>query len=148
MDPGHRICQRAGRFSPISADNGYLRFCSAFIAGPEEGFSGYTFFTGEETNDIVDVPAGAPYRPDPALDPQRQGGYAVVLDTETAPSARLPDGRRRPREHGRGPWRLDPNRHALGRRYLQRTFPRSSICTWRTTNPISGRIRAVCGRSR
>jgi hypothetical protein len=68
---------------PISADNGYLRFCSAFMAGPAEGFSKYTFFTGEETNDIVDVPPGAPYGPDPALDPKRQGGYAVVLDAET-----------------------------------------------------------------
>jgi hypothetical protein len=68
---------------PISADNGYLRFCSAFMAGPAEGFSTYTFFTGEETNDIVPVPAGAPYGPDPALSPLRQGGYAVVLDTET-----------------------------------------------------------------
>jgi hypothetical protein len=67
----------------ISADNGYLRFCSAFMAGPEQGFSKYTFFTGEETNDIVNVPSAAPYGPDPALDPQRQGGYAVVLDTET-----------------------------------------------------------------
>ncbi len=67
----------------ISADNGYLRFCSAFMAGPAEGFSRYTFFTGEETNDIVGVPLGAPYGPDPALIPQRQGGYAVVLDTET-----------------------------------------------------------------
>jgi hypothetical protein len=67
----------------ISADNGFLRFCSAFMAGPAEGFSTYTFFTGEETNDIVPVPAGAPYGPDPALSPQRQGGYAVVLNTET-----------------------------------------------------------------
>lgn len=68
---------------PISADNGYLRFCSAFMAGPAEGFSSYTFFTGEETNDIVAVPAGAPYGPDFALAPNRQGGYAVVLNTET-----------------------------------------------------------------
>jgi hypothetical protein len=68
---------------PISADNGYLRFCSAFMAGPAEGFSNYTFFTGEETNDIVDVPQGAPYGPDPALGDQRQGGYAVVLDAES-----------------------------------------------------------------
>ncbi len=67
----------------IPASDGYLRFCSAFMAGPAEGFSTYTFFTGEETNDIVDVPAGAPYGPDPALDPQRQGGFAVILDTET-----------------------------------------------------------------
>ena len=64
----------------LPPDAGFLRFCSAFMAGPEEGFSRYTFFTNEETNDIVAVPAGAPYGPDPALGGQRQGGYAVVLD--------------------------------------------------------------------
>jgi hypothetical protein len=31
----------------------------------------------------VDVPAGAPFGPDPAIAPQRQGGYAVALDTAT-----------------------------------------------------------------
>lgn len=67
----------------ISSDNGYLRFCSAAIAGPEHGFSTPVFFANEETNDIVDVPPGAPYGADPALSPNRQGGYAVVLDTET-----------------------------------------------------------------
>src|SRR5918994_1276824 len=50
----------------ISSDLGYLRFCSAAIAGPEEGFSTPVFFANEETNDIVDVPDGAPYPPDPA----------------------------------------------------------------------------------
>lgn len=65
---------------PIGPENGYLRFCSATMAGPDQGFSRYTFFANEETNDVVDVPSGAPYGPDPALDPQRQGGYAVVLD--------------------------------------------------------------------
>jgi hypothetical protein len=67
----------------ISADNGYLRFCSASMAGPAEGFSSYVYFTGEESNDIVDVPAGAPYGPDQSLAPQRQAGYAVALDTDT-----------------------------------------------------------------
>ena len=67
----------------IGPENGYLRFCSASMAGPAEGFSNYTFFVGEETNDIVDVPAGAPYGADPALAGQRQGGYAVVLNAET-----------------------------------------------------------------
>jgi hypothetical protein len=66
---------------PPEAD--YKRFCSASMAGPGEGFSRYTFFTGEEANDIVDVVAGAPYGPDPALAPQRQAGYAVMLDAET-----------------------------------------------------------------
>jgi hypothetical protein len=67
----------------IGPENGYLRFCSASMAGPAEGFSQYTFFVGEETNDVVDVAPGAPFEADPALDPQRQGGYAVVLDAET-----------------------------------------------------------------
>lgn len=61
---------------------GFLRFCSAFMAGPAEGFSRYTFFTGEETDDIVDVQPGAPYGSDPGIAPQRQGGYAVILDTQ------------------------------------------------------------------
>lgn len=67
----------------LGPEAGYIRFCSAFMAGPDEGFSRYTFFTGEESNDVLAVPAGAPYGPDPALDPNRQAGYAVVLDTET-----------------------------------------------------------------
>jgi len=67
----------------IPPEAGYLRFCSASMAGPDEGFSHYTFFTGEEANDVVHVPAGAPYGPDPALDPKRQAGYAVVLNAET-----------------------------------------------------------------
>jgi hypothetical protein len=67
----------------IGPENGYLRFCSASMAGPAEGFSRYTFFANEETNDIVDVPEGAPYESDPALGGQRQGGYAVVLDAES-----------------------------------------------------------------
>lgn len=63
----------------IGPEQGYLRFCSAFMAGPAEGFRHYTFFTGEETNDIVDVPAGVDYGPDPALGDQRQAGYQVAL---------------------------------------------------------------------
>jgi hypothetical protein len=67
----------------LPATAGFLRFCSAFMGGPAEGYSSYTFFTGEETNDIVPVPAGAPYGPDSALAPLRQGGYAVALDVYT-----------------------------------------------------------------
>jgi hypothetical protein len=62
---------------------GFIRFCSATMAGPAEGLSGYTFFTNEESNDVVNVPAGAPYGPDPALAPQRQAGYALALDPDT-----------------------------------------------------------------
>jgi hypothetical protein len=64
----------------LSADAGFLRFCSAFMAGPDEGFRRYTFFTGEETDDVVPVPPGAPYGPDPSVAPNRQAGYAVMLD--------------------------------------------------------------------
>ena len=74
----------------ISPDLGYLRFCSASMAGPYEGFDDYVFLTGEETNDIVAVPAGAPYGADPSLRPDRQGGYAVALNTSTGDSAPIP----------------------------------------------------------
>jgi len=67
----------------LPASAGFLRFCSAFMAGPAEGFSSYTFFTGEESNDIIAVPAAAPYGPDPAIAPLRQAGYAVSLDVHT-----------------------------------------------------------------
>jgi hypothetical protein len=79
-----------GASEPISPDNGYLRFCSAAIAGPEHGFSSPVFFANEETNDIVSVPPGAPYGPDPAIAPLRQGGYAVILDTETGDFTEVP----------------------------------------------------------
>jgi hypothetical protein len=67
----------------LSPDLGFIRFCSAFMAGPAEGFSEYTFFVNEESNDVIDVPAGAPYGADPAIAPYRQAGYAVALNTTT-----------------------------------------------------------------
>ena len=70
---------------PIPDSAGFIRFCSAFMAGPDEGFSTYTFFTGEESNDAgLAVPAGAPYGADvfPG-DGTRQAGYTVSLNTET-----------------------------------------------------------------
>ena len=65
----------------LPASAGFISFCSAFMAGKAEGFSKPTFFVNEESNDIIDVPAGAPYGPDPGLGDQRQAGYAVALDT-------------------------------------------------------------------
>ncbi|MGH2637295.1 MAG: alkaline phosphatase PhoX [Actinomycetota bacterium] len=62
---------------------GFLRFCSAFMAGPAEGFDRFVFFANEETDDDVPVPPGALYGPDPAIAPNREGGYAVYLDTES-----------------------------------------------------------------
>jgi Bacterial protein of unknown function (DUF839) len=67
----------------VSPDLGLIRFCSAFMAGPDQGFAKYTFFMNEESNDLLEVPAGAPYGSDPSLDPLRQAGYAAYLDTAT-----------------------------------------------------------------
>lgn len=64
----------------LPPDAGYLRFCSASMAGPTEGFSRFTFFVNEETDDVVPVPEGAPYGADPSLAPNRQAGYTVALD--------------------------------------------------------------------
>jgi len=75
----------------LPPSEGFLRLCSAFMAGPAEGFSTYTLFTGEESNDIVDIPAGATsYGSDPALAPQRQAGYAVALDTASGAYTTVP----------------------------------------------------------
>jgi hypothetical protein len=74
----------------LPATAGFLRFCSAFMAGPAEGYSFYTFFTGEESNDIVPVAAGAPYGADPALAPLRQAGYSVALDVQTGDFLQIP----------------------------------------------------------
>lgn len=68
---------------PSSA--GFIRFCSSFMVGPEAGFSHYTLFTNEESNDPLYLPGGAAYPADPfyAPDAIRQAGYTVALDTET-----------------------------------------------------------------
>jgi hypothetical protein len=69
----------------LPSDAGFLRFCSAVMVGPAEGFDTDVFITGEETDDAgLAIPPDAPYGPDPYPgDGTRQGGYAVVLDTET-----------------------------------------------------------------
>jgi hypothetical protein len=63
---------------------GFIRFCSATMAGPEEGLDRYIFFTNEESSDVIDVPAHAPYGPDPSLTPNRQAGYSLAYDTDTS----------------------------------------------------------------
>ena len=68
----------------IESSEGFLRFCSAAVATPADGFDTHVFFANEETNDIVDVAPGATtYGADSGIAPQRQGGYAVALDTAT-----------------------------------------------------------------
>ena len=37
----------------------------------------------EESNDLLEVPAGAPYGSDPSVAPLRQAGYSAYLDTTT-----------------------------------------------------------------
>jgi hypothetical protein len=64
----------------IGPEEGLIRFCSSYLAGPAEGFSNYTLFTNEESNDLLDVPVGAVYGSDPSIAPKRQAGYSVVLD--------------------------------------------------------------------
>lgn len=75
----------------LSPAEGFLRFCSAFMAGPEQGFSDYTFFVNEESNDIVSVPAGAAYGADPAFAPNnlRQSGYAIALRADGSEEFRV-----------------------------------------------------------
>ncbi len=68
---------------PLPASMGFIRFCSAFMAGPEHGFAHYTFLVNEESNDQIPVTAGMPYGTDPAASAgRRQAGYAAYLDTE------------------------------------------------------------------
>lgn len=71
---------------------GFLRFCSASMAGPAEGFDSYVFFTGEETNDAELIPPpAAPFGADvyPG-NGTRQGGYAVAVDTESGDVTHIP----------------------------------------------------------
>jgi hypothetical protein len=67
----------------LPASAGFIRFCSAFMAGPDQGFADYTFFVNEESNDVVHVPPGAPYGADPSTAPFRQAGYSVGINTKT-----------------------------------------------------------------
>jgi hypothetical protein len=81
VDVAHR--QVTGLDVALSPDLGFIRFCSAFMAGPDQGFADYTFLVNEESNDIIDVVPGAPYGADPAIAPYRQAGYAAALNTST-----------------------------------------------------------------
>jgi hypothetical protein len=67
----------------LPASAGFIRFCSAFVAGPEHGFPHYTMLLNEESNDQLIVPPGAPYEADPSIAPHRQAGLAAYLDTRT-----------------------------------------------------------------
>jgi hypothetical protein len=84
----------------LPASAGLIRFCSAFMAGPEHGFPHHTFLLNEESNDILPVPAGAPYGPDTAsLGTQRQAGYAAFLDTRNGKFGVIPGAGRHNHEN-------------------------------------------------
>jgi hypothetical protein len=79
-----------GLVEVLPPEAGYIRFCSAFMAGPAEGFENYTFFVNEESDDIIDVVPGAQYGSDPSITPYRQAGYSVYLDTATGEYHQIP----------------------------------------------------------
>jgi hypothetical protein len=74
----------------LSASMGFIRFCSSYMTGPEQGFSRYRLFTNEDADDVVDVPPGAPYGADPSVTPRRQAGYAVMHDVKSGNSIPIP----------------------------------------------------------
>jgi len=67
----------------LPASAGFVRFCSATMVGPAEGFGDYTFFVNEESVDWLPLSSGAPTA-DAAITPYRQAGLAVWIDTQTA----------------------------------------------------------------
>lgn len=75
--------QLVGLDTMLPASAGFIRFCSANMVGPDQGFADYTFLTNEESNDVLTVNAGQPYGADPGLTPYRQAGYSVYLDAKT-----------------------------------------------------------------
>lgn len=74
----------------LPASAGFIRFCSAFMAGLAEGFTSPVFFANEESDDDLDVPAGAPYGADPAIAPQREAGYTVAYDVASGTYRPIP----------------------------------------------------------
>ena len=75
--------QIVGLETMLPASAGFIRFCSANMVGPDQGFPDYTFLTNEESNDFLPVLAGQPYGADPGIAPYRQAGYSVYLDAKT-----------------------------------------------------------------
>ena len=76
----------------LPPSEGFIRFCSAFMAGAAEGFLSPVFFANEESDDDIAVPAGAIYGSDPffAPDNTREAGYAVALDVATGEYTEIP----------------------------------------------------------
>ena len=58
----------------LSPDLGFIRFCSAFMAGPQHGFPHYTFLVNEESNDELPVPSRGRLRCRRVAGPEPSGG--------------------------------------------------------------------------
>jgi Alkaline phosphatase PhoX len=68
---------------------GFIRFCSANMVGPDQGFDDYTFLVNEESNDILPAKSRHPYGADAAIAPYRQAGYSVWLDAASGQYATI-----------------------------------------------------------
>jgi len=74
----------------LSPKAGFIRFCSANMVGPDQGFSDYTFLVNEESNDVLSVKSKQPYSADAAISPYRQAGYSVWMDAESGAFSTIP----------------------------------------------------------
>jgi hypothetical protein len=65
---------------------GFVRFCSATMVGPDQGFDDYTFLVNEESVDYLPLTAAGPYGADASISGTydfRQAGYSVSLDAKS-----------------------------------------------------------------
>jgi hypothetical protein len=72
----------------IDSSANYQRFCSASIAGTDQGFRHPIFFGNEEATDFVSPPPLPAWPPDP--NNQRQAGLVVALDTKNGKTYEIP----------------------------------------------------------
>ena len=77
----------SGEIAIGSAGN-YQRFCSNYLAGPEQGFRRSILFANEEATDFVSRPPLLAWPPDPAN--QRQAGLVVALDARNGKTYEIP----------------------------------------------------------
>ena len=139
-----RAGRRAGR-GPAARRLHSVLLCLYGWAG--RGLLDHTLFVNEESNDNIDVPAGAPYGADPALAPYREAGYVVALDTATA---RIADAAAwgatttRTRSSSRAGGR---DRDPFRRRHVQRTVLPDLPAHGERSDEALG-TKASCGPSR
>ena len=72
---------------------GFVRFCSATMVGPDQGFDRYTFLLNEESVDYLPLVPDGPYGADASISGTydfRQAGYSVWLDAKTGDFETIP----------------------------------------------------------